>query len=178
MQNPDPSTFKFYCPAQTCWCLDDSICEKRVALIKRQVAKTQNAKGSPFRVPEVDALSQYPNLYACVECEKGHKMLNPETRGRPATGRSSCIWPGCNEYVAGHGLCNKHYQLQIRSRLVRAETKKRPQQAKAMVEILAQVCEETGMEVEEVVYRALVDGLENYLSKSRQVTTETETAEA
>lgn len=143
--NPDPALFKFFCPAQKCWCMDESVCERRIALIQGRYANPQK-KGPTPALPRVRAHEFFPNIEHCRECERGKEIMERERgrekkkRGRPPKKQK---WPVLENVAEDY--TDRIFQL------------------KAAIE---QAAGDADLPVEEIIFLGLEAGLEFYLKKT------------
>jgi hypothetical protein len=79
VKNPDPSLYRFFCPAHQCWCVDSSICQKRTGLISQNEIRFRT---NHFPFGTTKPLEVLPNLESCKHCEIGIELLAKKKKRR------------------------------------------------------------------------------------------------
>lgn len=154
MKNPDPSIYRFYCPTNKCWCSSDEICKRRMGLLKRSHA----VPGNPILFKPSRILEFYPNLEACLNCPQGKRIMEK-------LNKKKCCWPGCSLQEKGYGLCAKHLKQAKEDGLFNINTKADLETTSRAVRILADISKKTDRNINEIAFRAIITGLNQYLKQ-------------
>jgi len=163
--NPDPRLYKFYCPANDCWCMSESTCVRRIHLLEKAIRASRRRAG--YVNFEVDLLAGIPNLGKCQECEIGKKVMEKyrngtaqkKKAGRPKLQPVECATPGCNNTARCFGLCSTCYQRMLRNTLLVCDTNNHRKQTREVMDVITRATTETGLPVNDIVWLLLIKGV-------------------